>query len=364
MNVWLARYGALSLAAICSLLGSGAVLQGHDDENRSTGSQADGGDGDEIVALVGKRPISRYDLERQWQTLDPAGFARVQQQVHEGEDRALDSLIDDYVLQDEADRQHVTIEELLGRAPGEAPKEAEIQEMFDRSSAAAQGIAFDVASPLIQKYLKQQKDADARRRYVELLKRTASVDVRRARESWRQVVTIDVADPRSGPAAAPVTLVEFSDFQCPYCKRAAPVLKQVLDKYQGQVTLVWKDFPLPMHRSAAAAAEAAHCAREQGRFWEFHDVLFRNQDALASEDLQKHARELGLNNRTFNECLQTGRVRSIIAAGIREGTKLGVSATPTVFINGRPITGAVPLEAYEHLIREELASARPLRSTP
>lgn len=122
---------------------------------------------------------------------------------------------------------------------------------------------------------------------------------------------------------------------------------------------MFKDFPLSIHPHAFKAAEAANCAREQGRFWEYHDTLFANQDALAVEDLKGYAAALGLNAAEFDTCVDEGKSRDRVQRDMDEGNRYGVSSTPTVFINGRQVVGAVPLEVYDRIIREELAATEP-----
>ncbi len=124
---------------------------------------------------------------------------------------------------------------------------------------------------------------------------------------------------------------------------------------------MFKDFPLSIHPDAFKAAEAANCALEQGRFWQYHDTLFANQDALAVEDLKRYAAALGLNAAEFDTCVDEGKFRDRVQRDMDEGNRYGVSSTPTVFINGRPVIGAVPLEVYDSIIREELAATEPRR---
>jgi protein-disulfide isomerase len=176
-------------------------------------------------------------------------------------------------------------------------------------------------------------------------------------EPPRQKVSTSVNDPASGPTTARVEVVEFSDFECPYCKQLAPVLARVISKHRDRVRLVWKDYPLPIHASARRAAEAGRCAHDQGRFWEYHDLLFEHQKALTAPDLQRYARVIGLDDEAFTRCLNAGMKRDVITTGIEEAKRLGVSATPTVFINGRMITGAMSFETYDQIIVEELAVA-------
>ena len=169
-------------------------------------------------------------------------------------------------------------------------------------------------------------------------------------------VTLDITDdePAKGPEDAPIVLVEYSDFQCPYCARAQPSVAQVLQTYGDKVRLVFRDFPLAMHDNAQLAAEAGQCAAEQGQFWEYHDVLFANARALAASDLQQYATDLGLDMIPFNSCLESGRHTNGVQADLASGQARGVSGTPAFFINGRLLSGAQPFSAFQKIIDEEL----------
>jgi len=158
-----------------------------------------------------------------------------------------------------------------------------------------------------------------------------------------------------GRSDAPVTIVEFSDYECPYCARLTPVLRQLEDKYPGQVRRVFMDFPLPSHRDALAAAAAARCADDQGRYWEMHDLLFENQKALRQADLRQYAKKIGLTAETFEQCMSTVATADRVKAARSQGEKLGVQGTPTFLINGRMVSGAVPLDVLSQIIEDELA---------
>lgn len=164
-------------------------------------------------------------------------------------------------------------------------------------------------------------------------------------------------DPAIGPQDAPVLIVEFSDFQCSFCARfATETLGQILDTYGDQVRLVFRDFPLTsIHSQAQKAAEASQCAYEQGKYWEYHDSLFQNQQALDVDSLKGYAQELGLDTGAFNECLDFGKYTSEVQNDLAQGQSYGVTGTPTFFINGRLLRGAKPLSAFEAMIEEELA---------
>jgi len=167
------------------------------------------------------------------------------------------------------------------------------------------------------------------------------------------------ADPAMtrGPATAAVTIFEWSDYECPFCQRAQEVLHQLQNEFPDTVRFVFKDFPLRSHPSALPAALAARCAGAQGRYWEYHDLLFVAQPDLSREHLIGYARRLGLDAPAFTECLDTGRFRDAILADQREGREAGVRATPTFFINQRKIEGALPLPEFRDAIRQALRDA-------
>jgi len=164
-------------------------------------------------------------------------------------------------------------------------------------------------------------------------------------------------DPAIGPPDAPVLIVEFSDFQCSFCARfASETLGQILDTYGDQVRLVFRDFPLTsMHAHAQKAAEASQCAYEQGEYWEYHDLLFQNQQALDIDSLKGYAQQLGLDTDAFNECLDSGQYTSEVQNDLAQGQSYGVTGTPTFFINGRLLRGAKPFSDFQAVIEEELS---------
>lgn len=162
--------------------------------------------------------------------------------------------------------------------------------------------------------------------------------------------------PSKGPAGAPVTIVEFGDFQCPYCGGLFSTLKVVEAMYPDQARFVFRQLPLTnIHPFAQKAAEASLCAYDQGRFWDYHDSLFENQQELGVEDLKRRARDLGLDAARFDACLDSGEQSERVAADVRAAVDAGVFSTPTLFINGRIIEGAQPYQQIAPVIDDELA---------
>jgi protein-disulfide isomerase len=164
-------------------------------------------------------------------------------------------------------------------------------------------------------------------------------------------------DPQIGPDNAKVTIVEFSDFQCPYCKRFRDeTLNVLVEKYGDDIRFVYRDYPLPSHPQAQKAAEAAECADEQGKFWEMHDLLYSNQESLSDDLYTVFAAQLGLDTQKFNDCLSSNKYAEEVAADLQDGQAYGVTGTPTFFVNGQVLVGAQPVSAFEALIDQELGS--------
>lgn len=164
-------------------------------------------------------------------------------------------------------------------------------------------------------------------------------------------------DPARGPEDAAVTIIEFSDFQCPFCGRFfQQTLPQLMAQYGDRIRFVYRDFPLDqIHPNARNAAIAAECADDQGKFWEYHDALFSNQQALGVADLKRYAEELGLDTGAFSDCLDSQKYNDEVDADLRDGIQAGVTGTPTFFINGKRVVGAQPLQTFQTLIEQALA---------
>lgn len=161
--------------------------------------------------------------------------------------------------------------------------------------------------------------------------------------------------PSKGPEKAPVTLVEFSDFHCPFCAKVAPTLEKILQNYSGKVRRVWRHYPLPMHPGADRTHEASECAHEQGKFWEYHDKLFSAVGGFSGDPALIHAaQDLKLNEKKFKQCLESGKVKKLVQDEILKGQAAGVTGTPAVFVNGELVSGAVPYEHFEKLVKSKL----------
>lgn len=210
---------------------------------------------------------------------------------------------------------------------------------------------FDSIKDRIREYLNQRAQQDRERAFLRELRQRYKVAI--ALEPPKVDVSAD-DDPVLGSKDAVVTIIEFSDFECPYCRRVQPTLKRILKEYEGQVRLVFRDFPLSFHKNAQKAAEAAQCAGDQDKFWPYHDKLFE-QTALAPDDLRKYAGELELDMDAFNACLDEGKYAQEVVKDMQDGQAVGVNSTPSFFVNGQPLSGAVPYERFQELVEAALA---------
>jgi protein-disulfide isomerase len=202
----------------------------------------------------------------------------------------------------------------------------------------------------------ERMKAERRAAWEKELRAGARVTVRL--EAPRAAVTVPAGAPSTGPENAAVTIVEFTDYQCPFCHRAQGVVDQVLQRYAGKIRFVHLDFPLDGHPGALPAARAARCAGEQGKFWEYHRDLMTAPGTLDAADLERRAGALQLDHTSFKACVSSGRYDGAIQDSLRQADELGVSGTPAYFVNGRMISGARPLESFTQLIDEELAGKR------
>ncbi len=185
---------------------------------------------------------------------------------------------------------------------------------------------------------------------------SATTDPNAPRKVTRYSISED-DDPSIGPADAPITIIEFSDYQCPYCQKwQAEVWPKLQEAFPGKIRLVYRDFPLySIHANAGPAAEAADCAGDQNKYWEFHDLLFSGQNELGPETFQLYASNLGLDIAQFNDCVESIKYEAEVNADYTYAAQLGIQSTPTFFVNGVALIGAQPFEVFQELINQELA---------
>ena len=308
--------------------------------------------GNRVVASVGTRSITLREIE---QTV-ALPLYQADQQRNQLLHQALQQVIDEELLKTEASRRGVSVAQLLADASqSEAiARLANLPGPVKQLSPDKHRSNVDLESPR-----DPQEQARIRQALLVALRRQADIHINLpAAEPPILSVSAD-DDPSVGPANAPVTIVEFSDFQCPYCKVSVPMIKEILAKYPGKVKVVYRDYPGPNHPHAKQAAEAAQCAGDQGKFWEYHDSLFDRQAPGTGWNFTELAKEIGLNQDAFATCLNTGHYREEVAKDLHDGLKLGVTSTPTFFINGRPLVGAQPFAQFQAVIDRLLKQSPP-----
>ncbi len=217
----------------------------------------------------------------------------------------------------------------------------------------------DQVKERIFSYMKEQKREEMIQAAVAKLTKNSPIEVYFKKPKAN--IQVEVGDaPVTGGDNAKVTIVEFSDFQCPFCGRAAKTVNDVRKKYGNKIKLAFKQFPLPMHKDAEPAAQASMCIYEQNKdkFWKFMDIAFSNQEKLGAEDLVKHAKAAGADEKKFKECVDSKKYADFVKKDMAYGEKLGVRSTPTFFINGQILSGALPIESFSEIIDEELANAK------
>jgi protein-disulfide isomerase len=315
------------------------------DTKASTGSS-------QVLAVVNGKPITEADVRQSSEEQFKALEREYQQNLHQLIENSLQQAVQDRLVEADAAARGVSKDQVLAEIKPAAVTDADVDAFYEQNKAQIPRPKEQVV-PQIKAYLEQQGQQKARQEFFKNLE--AKYNVEYKLEPIR--VQVAATGPAKGPANAPVTIVEFSDFQCPYCSRLTPTLKQVEEKYGNKVRIVFRQFPLNFHQYAQKAAEASLCANDQGKFWQLHDAMFANQQALAVEQLKAKAAELGLNAEQFNQCLDSGKHAAAIQADMKEGSAAGVSGTPAMFINGRFISGAQPLEAITQVIDDELRRA-------
>jgi protein-disulfide isomerase len=312
---------------------------------------------DDVVATVGGTRITLSEVDARALTIPAANFGSLSlaQALYEARRAMLDEIVGNRLIDADAktrgvDRDALVQQEITAKVA--QPTDHEVAEWYKINQQRVQGASLEQVAAPIRSLLLQERTAAARRSYVDRLK--ASTPVAITLDPPRVAVS-DAGRPSKGPAKAPVQIIEFSDFECPFCFRVNPTVAEVLSTYGERVRLVYRHLPLPNHPNARPAAEASACANEQGRFWEYHDRLFANQSKLTAPDLKQHAADLGLDATKFNACVDSRKFQKDVDADLDTAQLLGVSGTPHFFINGRPLSGAQPLESFKAIIDEELA---------
>lgn len=308
-----------------------------------------GDESSEIVAEIGASKITRAEFEQK----ESAKLLSARYKLYMAERQALDDLVDDELLKQQAEREHVSVDELLNRhvkANVVDPTEDQLRVYYEGMQTEQ---PYETVRGDILETVRQIRLTNARKAYLKTLRQQESARIMLAPP--RADVQLGDA-PVRGPRNAPVMLVEFADYQCPYCQKIHPELKQLEQEFPGKVAFAFKDFPLPAHSRAPKAAEASRCAGEQGKYWEYHDMLFEGK-GLDKDQLQQYARDLKLDTTRFESCLDSGKEAAAVEKDMAEGKVLGITQTPGFFVNGHFFAGAVPYSTLRELVQQQLAAA-------
>jgi protein-disulfide isomerase len=310
------------------------------------------GSGSQAAAQIGGSRITLDEVDKR-----AAGtLARIDFERYEARRRALDEMVNERLLDEAARARGLTREALLKAEVDDkvqAPTDQEVRATYETHKAQLGGMTFEQVQDRIRTSLHEQAVSERALALQLALKKNTPVQI--LLPEPRATIAVPAGAPSQGPAEAKVTIVEFLDYQCPFCHRAQQTVDEVLKLYQGQVRFVHRDFVLGKPRSLPAA-RAARCAGEQGRFWEYHRGLLVESGDLSDADLLRRAGALGLDGGSFAACTSTTRFDDDIHAATEAGSDLGVSGTPTFFINGRRLVGARSVEDFRAIIDAELRS--------
>ena len=306
-----------------------------------------------VLAEIDGVKITLADFEAK----RPAGLFQARNNFFEAEHKAIDEFVSDYLLIREAQKEGVTVPVLLERhasANQFTPPSEETLKVYYEGVDTNE--PYEAVRDKIIEAIRTRRLAKAKTAYLQSLRNQAKISFPvpppRAPISLKDT-------PIRGTAGAPVTIVEFADYECPYCQQIQPVIDKLLADYANKVAFAFKDFPLPMHAHAQKAAEAGHCARIQGKYWELHDLMFTTRQFEVPQ-LKEAAKSLHLDSAAFNKCLDSGAQSETVKAHFEESQVVGLPGTPAFFVNGRLInpTAAVTYDALRKLVDEELAAVQ------
>jgi protein-disulfide isomerase len=284
----------------------------------------------------------------------PGGLFQASQNFYQAERKVMESWVDEYLLERAAQKENITVAELLDRhinvvASKDPPEEA-IRVYYDGIDTDQ---PYEALRPQIITHLREGRLTKAKAAYMKSLHSQAHISL----QFGAPRAPISLKDtPIRGSADAPVVIVEYADYECPYCQQVQAAVDQIEAEYKGKIAFVYKDMPLPNHGHAQKAAEASHCAAVQGKYWEYHDVLLKTK-AMDIPDLKAHARALKLDADAFDKCVDSGAQAEVVKAQFTEGVGFGLQGTPGFFINGHVYAGVLNAAQFREAIGQELATA-------
>jgi protein-disulfide isomerase len=271
---------------------------------------------------------------------------------------ALENKILESVLGQEAKEQGLTdIDALIKKEVHDKiadPTDAEIEEFYNKVKSQTNGATLESIREQLVMSLKNQQSQDKVMGYIDGVKTKYEIKINLPFPDAARVEVSADDDPFLGPKEAPITIIQFAEYQCPYCGKAGESVDQVMKEYEGKIKMVYRDFPLSFHDRAIPAAVAANCSGDQGKYWEMHNLLMGNQRALSESDLTAHATSLSLDLDKWNECRKDPKQSAEVNKDFEDGQKVGVTGTPAFFVNGVMLSGAVPFAQFKEIIDREL----------
>ena len=311
---------------------------------------------EEVVAVVNGRKISQREVDQ----AIAAQLLPLQQQIHALRQKALENLILRRLLEDEARRRAIPVEALRSEFTAGRVEVAEnaVEQEYAENRPAFGAMSEDEAKQRLRLGLEGEARMRNYREAVSRLRQNASIEVSLPEPEFRAGDVSVAGAPALGGTEAAVVIVEFSDFQCPFCKGSQAALKKVLQTYGSQVRLVFKHLPLEIHSESFSSARAAVCAGEQNSFWQYHDALFA-ADTLSPEKFVRMAADLGLDVPGFAACFDSERSRAAVLRDVQEARRLGIAATPTFIVNGTLMQGALDFDKFDAVIARKLRDSPP-----
>lgn len=304
----------------------------------------------DVVATIDGKSITAGELD----SASKGSLQRVDQEIYQIKRGVLDDMIQDKLVAQAAEKQGKSVEDYLKENIDAKVNEPSIDEMktfYEAHKDQMGGKKFEEAKESIKSFIIQRNSQGIRQQLFSGLR--AAADVKVKLEPPRADVEVGDA-PTIGPKSAKVTIVEFTDYQCPFCGRVRQTINKLIDEYKDNIRYALRDFPLSFHDKAKKAHEAAHCAGEQGKYWEYNKVLWENQRELDVDKLKTYAKNLNLNGEKFNKCLDSGKFTKMVEENAAYGASVGVSGTPAFFVNGISLSGARPYQDFKDIIEDEL----------
>ena len=302
-----------------------------------------------VVAEVGGVKLTMAELEKE----ESAKLLAAHYTYYQAETKALEELIDKRLMEQKAKSEGLTLDQLIDRdikSKVQDPTEDQMKVYYEGLETEQ---PYEQVRQKILDKIRELRTNKIKADYVRELRAHTTVYI--ALAPPRADVETGGGSLTLGSSNAAVTLVEFADYECPYCQKVAKDLKKLKDDFGDKIALTYKDYPLPMHSRAEKAAEAARCANKQNRFWEFHDEIFHSKE-LDVDQLKAQARALNLDAASFDKCLDSGETAAAVEKDKKEGNRLGITGTPAFFVNGHYLSGALDYATLRKVVEQQMAA--------